>query len=523
MSETLKLTPKILEIANSNDIYMTIELVILTNQVNYNGALFTDNFIDGVINNKERYIGIPLVANRVKLEGGEYDDLNHELKDGQLQTDIIGSFVDFWKETDEDESILLKGSARVLKRYPNTCNALLELFETGDLEFSVEVAVRNYTSVEDGVRQVDYNDGNNALLASCVVTEGAEVKSKATLLIAQAIKKDLDSIEDLSMKGDENMSKDNIEIAFNKGKEIRYHGELETSSLRFNEVANLLYNALNPIDAKTGDRTYNFYIADIYNDHVICESWNDYDKLYRVPYTVSGENVILSDKTEWQEGSWGFVPKGIIVNELQEKYTTEINQLRSEYDEKVTELNNKINELETAKGELSNMEKTVEELNTEIASLQAKVTELEGTIAELNTKVTDSDEKVAELNSTIVNQEEVKKELESTITELNSKVEELTPYKEEVETAKKESKMNELSSKFSKLISEDVMKSERVQTALTELNEIELNSIVVEEIAKAKEVEVASKIEEEEDVVTTAKKQADLLPEDLSSKYGLSL
>ena len=63
MTDKIKLTPKILELQESNDIYMTMKMIILSNQVNYNNAQFTDDFIQGVINDKDKYVGIPLEVN----------------------------------------------------------------------------------------------------------------------------------------------------------------------------------------------------------------------------------------------------------------------------------------------------------------------------------------------------------------------------------------------------------------------------------------------------------------------------
>lgn len=152
------------------------------------------------------------------------------------------------------------------------------------------------------------------------------------------------------------------------------------------------------------------------------------------------------------------------------------------------------------------MGKTIEELQAELAT---KDTE----IADFKTKLEGLETKVTELNSTIVAQEEAKTTLEGQITELNSTIAELEPFKIEVETAKKEKAVAELSSRYEKLLSEDVMKTEEVQKAIQELNETELNSIVVAEIAKEKIVEVSSK--PEDGVVTiVASKQEDLITKD---------
>jgi len=203
MTERISVTPKILSLNESNDIYIKMNVRILSNKVNYNSALFLSSFIDGVINDKEKYNGIPFLVNKEALENGDY--LSHELntETGQLETDQIGSFTDFWKEIDEDNTEYLVGSIKVFKRFPTVCNALIEQFNSGSLSTSCEVLIREYAEIsEDGVRSIDYANGRNALIGSCVVSDPACPEAVATLLIAEAYQKDLSENE----SGD-NMSK----------------------------------------------------------------------------------------------------------------------------------------------------------------------------------------------------------------------------------------------------------------------------------------------------------------------------
>jgi hypothetical protein len=474
--EKIMVKPKILELQQSNDIYMTITMCILTNQVNLNNARFTDDFINGVVENKEKYIGIPLVANRVKLENGVYNSLTHEFDSstGELKTDIIGSFSDFWTSTDEDGSLLLMGNARVFKRYPNVCSALIELYESGDLEFSCEVLVTQYEDIQDGVRTIGYADGANQLIGSAVVTYPAEPKSKAYLLVAEALEKDFGD------SGGDKMSKQHKTEVFNKGHEISYHGK-ELSSLTFEEIGNQIYNLLNPIDAKTGNREYNYWIRDLYNDYVIVEDWDDYNDLWKIPYQISNNTVILAPQDQWVRGSLGFIPDGV-----------DIDSLMSDLESQTVEMNNKINELNTQHKE--ELEKMDEQHKAQIEELQSKIGQLTA--------------KVDELNNLVVSQKEEIVQLQEKEKELNSVIEELKPYKDKVEQAELEEKQKALEEKFSKLLSEETFKSEEVQNAIKELNETKLNEIVVAEVAKEK-ISAPKK----ENVIVTASAQADLIPQ----------
>lgn len=424
----IAINPVIVELNDtSSDTYMQLDMCILTNAANLNKAQFTDDFIDGVVENKEKYIGIPLVGSRDKLEKGKHKSLTHEYnaKTKQLNTDIIGSFTDFWKEESDGVSKLM-GSARVLKRYPNVCEAIKALYDNEELRFSCEVLVHFYgEKIEDGVRTIPYTNGVNvnSLFANCIVTNPAEVRSQATLLIAEAMDKDL---------GGEGVSD------FNKGNEIRFH--LETASIKIEQISTQIYNILNPINPRTENRDYNYWIRDLYNDKVVVGDWSNYE-YWLINYSIENDLVVLADESQWIEGSIGFIPKSV-----------DINSLLAEKQSLQTELNNKHKEVQKQM-------KTVEELQAEIDAL--------------------------------------------------------LPFKEKVETAEKSAKKTALMDRYSKLLSEDVMKTDEVKSAIEELNESKLNEIVVNEAVKQQH---SNKGASSKDVVIAATNVDDLIPQDRKTR-----
>jgi hypothetical protein len=465
---------------------MELTMCILTNKINLNKLQFTNDFINGVVENKSKYIGIPLVVNRLKLENGLYNNLTHELdtRSKQLKTDTIGSFVDFWSQEDEDGTLLLMGLARVLKRYPNVCNAILELYETEELEFSCEVLVYGYDNYDEetGIRSLNYEyEGQiNELIGSCIVTNPAEPKSKAHLLIAEAVDKDL--------KGGEIVS-DKSEKKFNNGFNIRYHGDLELSSLKWSDISNQVYNILNPVNPKNNYREYNYYIVDLYTDFVIVEDWDDHETLYKINYKIENDVVVLEPKENWIEGYKGFIPKGFSVDDL----LAAKNKMQLEMNNQIQDLNNKHKE------EVETMEEKIKELESQVESLQKQVNDL---------------------NELVVSQKEEIVQLKNKETELNSTIEELKPYKEKVELAEKQAKQTALSEKYSKLLSKEAMESEEVKKAIEELNEARLNEIVVNEVAKevAKKQQDGTQDKDSDEVIITASRQSSLLPEDLKTR-----
>lgn len=489
--EILKIKPSIVELCEeeSNNIYMLLTMCILTNKVNYNNLEFTNDFIEGVVKNKEHYIGIPLVANRTKLENGFYNNLTHEFdkKTGQLRTDQIGSFVDFWSESDsEDESIVkLMGKVKVFKRYPNVCNALIELYESGDLEFSCEVLAFGYAEKDEetGIRKLNYmyKDSVNELFGSCVVTNPAEPMSKAELLIAEALNKDIE--------GGDNLAEKQFTVeTFNKGLEIQYHGNFETSALKLSEIEQQIYNYLNPVNPKTDYREYNYCIRDIYTDFVIVEDWNKWNTLWKIGYQIVNDKVQLDSDEQWVKGSLGFIPEGITIDELLsqvESAKMELNELENKYKEELQQMAEKV-------------EKTVEQFEQETKELN---------------------EKIQELNKTIVSQEEKIKELEEKEVKLNEKIKELEPYKEKVEVAEKQAKQKELKGKYEKLLSEETRKSEAYMQAIEELNETKLNELVVNEVAT--KLSEKSKSEDPE-VMVSARQDENLLPQSRKERWYAS-
>lgn len=476
MSNRETVTPKIIELNNTNDIYMTMNIAILSEDVNLNNAQFTSDFIEGVVENKEKYVGLPFLVNREKIENGELDNLTHELDTatGELKTDQIGSFVDFWKE-EIDGANCLMGSIRIFKRFSETCSAIVSLVEENALETSCEVLVKDYLEItETGVRKIHYNNGNNTLIGSAIVTHGAEVRAKPTLLIAEAYKKDIES----SQQGGEIVEKE-----YNNGIKVEYFGEIETSSLKFDEIEKSIYNSINPVDVENGGRDYNYWIHTLYHDKVILEDAKSY-KLYAAGYKIINDTVIVDKQEDWVKGSFQFVSEGVSVNELMEQNS-----------EKIKELQRELTELKEEKETMSKkQEATVEELNEKIESLEKKTADLE--------------EKNKQLEETIVSQKEKLVKFEEIEKELNEQIDDLTKYKEQVEKAERETKMAELNEKYSKLLSEETFKSQEVSEAIENLDEAKLNSIVVAEIAKEVEepkekVEIAASTQE--DLVTTVK------------------
>ena len=145
----------------------------------------TEAFLDDIVANQERYIGLPLCADVNNLVQGQYEDLGHcyDPETNTFATSIIGSFYKFEKEA-VDEGYALVGYARILKRNANVCKAIGELFASGNLKFSFEIACGSYETLEDGTFVIG-KAKENYLEGMCVVSFPACPEATARLLVAE--------------------------------------------------------------------------------------------------------------------------------------------------------------------------------------------------------------------------------------------------------------------------------------------------------------------------------------------------
>ena len=169
-----------------SDVFMTVKARILeTPKANLNGAAVTPAFVDDIIANEERYVGLPLYADVRALKDGRYNRLGHlyDSKTGEFHSTQIGSFYQFEKEEFDDGAYLV-GYARIPKRDKKISKAIAELFADGALKFSFEIACGDYEELEDGTFLIDASE-NNHLEGTAIVTFPACEDAVALEFVAQ--------------------------------------------------------------------------------------------------------------------------------------------------------------------------------------------------------------------------------------------------------------------------------------------------------------------------------------------------
>lgn len=169
-----------------SDVFMTVKARICeTPAANLNGARVTEKFIDEIVGNEKRYVGLPLYADVKALISGNYNRLGHlyDSRTGEFHSTQIGSFYKFEKEDFEDGSYLV-GYARIPKRNKKLSKAITELFADNALKFSFELAVGEYEELDDDTILIDASE-NNYIEGTAIVTFPACEDAVALELVAQ--------------------------------------------------------------------------------------------------------------------------------------------------------------------------------------------------------------------------------------------------------------------------------------------------------------------------------------------------
>ena len=190
----------------SSDLYMTAKMIMFTvPSANLNGVRCTEDFLDEIVENQDKYVGLPLCADVVNLVKGRYEKLGHcyNPKTGTFSSSIIGSFYKFEKEELKNGEVALIGYARILKRNKKVCKAVSELFADDNLKFSFEISCGSYEELDDDTILIDKAD-NNYIEGMCIVSFPACPTAVARELVAEinGIGKEADQMTEQEMSAE---------------------------------------------------------------------------------------------------------------------------------------------------------------------------------------------------------------------------------------------------------------------------------------------------------------------------------
>lgn len=196
--------------------------VLFNLKTNLNGVRVTEAFMDEIVENKEKYLGIPLCADVKGLINGKVIGHMYDEKKDEFKSQIIGSMIDFEKQETKDGAALVI-TAKIMKRYKAVCEAVGGLFASGDLKFSFELLAGEYTEEEDGTMLIDVSE-HNYLEGAAVVTFPACEEAVAMQLVAECLN-----------QGDENMTNEEVQVNAEEEKvveeETKVNAEAETEEV----------------------------------------------------------------------------------------------------------------------------------------------------------------------------------------------------------------------------------------------------------------------------------------------------
>lgn len=325
-----------------NDVFMTLTMPVATTRTNLNGLRFTSEFFE---KRKDTLVDMPLLVSREKLESGETQNLTHEFDGQDFNTDAIGTIFSSWIE-DYDESgeiKVLMASAKVWKRFGETCDAIIELYNDDELEFSMELLATDIVEYADR-REIE--DGS--FIGHTIVSNGAE-RACATnqLLVAEAYVKDIEN--KVINEGGNDLPKD---------KKV----------LKGGLSSDLIYSKLNQ-ELDSG-----VWVSQLFQDDMKFVAYDYTNQTHKImSYTIDGETVTI-DKDSAVEGSLIWKTSDEITQE--DLKIAEIASLKVEKDE----LQKKVDELESASIE-TNVEADID------IDIDDKTVEYAEQIIKLNEKI----------------------------------------------------------------------------------------------------------------------------------------
>lgn len=465
MSKVFQQESKVIALGEeSNDMYISLDMIFLTSEVNLNSIQYSEDFIYGIEAEKYKYIGLPLQCDITKLEKGEYDKLTHKYnkKNNTFGTVSIGSFVDF-KTQKNGEILELVASARVWKRNQKTCLALEELYGSDEgLKFSYEVLVGK-SSTENGITKVPKDDTNNPI-GSCVVSTPAVPSSIATLLVAEAYESDF--IINQTIEGGENKNMARSKDTFTVEEMFKNTKVALIAELDMNQIQRKIYKALKDF---IEEDWYEYDVIDQSMTYVIVKKYCDGD-YYKIDYSVGETDVVLSNMRSVTKKYDDIVIVNPCPNcDMSCPQCQECNQKEEDL-------------------MAGSCKKTVAELETEIANLNATIETNKIELASVSEKLTESNSKVEVLSASVIEKDKAISELEP----MKVEHEKIMAEKIEVELASKKAVMKE---KYSKLLDEKTLLEVEIAEALEKMDESVLKDKVVEIAMAAATKTVAPKVE----------------------------
>lgn len=419
------------EVEPVNDLYLSMKMVFLTSAENLNHVEFQTDFIEGVVEDQAKLVTMPVVVDVANLIAGKYDKLTHKYKNGKFGTSQIGGFYKF--ETNQNGEVLeLIAYARIWKRDDKVISALEELFGSDEgLKFSYECLIGKYVS-ENGTKKI-FKDPSNNPIGSAVVSFPAVLASKA-LLLAETYK---ENFIDNQIQGGDILDRDKnlTQEQFFANTKIHFISELDISQVQ--------RKVFNKLKAELKDTYWEYDSTDMGVNYLVMKNYYTAD-LLRVDFSVGEDDITITE-----------------MYAVDKTYTRKKSK---EDDEMAT-----IAELEA---KVKDLEIQIASKDTIITDKDKLIAEKETALATKNTELATANEKINTLSASVIEKDKELETLQASKTELDT-------IKAEQEKVLQAEKKEALKTKYSKLLSAEVLAETEIAQAIENLDEKVLSERVV--------------------------------------------
>lgn len=387
----------------SNDVYMQVEMRMMSTAPNGNGCVIEREFMEAVVGNTAFYVGTPVKVDIAALVSGRPLGHRFDKKRKEWLADQVGAITEFSLKEEDGETVMY-GKARIEKGRADVCEALIDLYESGELFFSFEITAKDIVEdKQEGLIHIGASE-NNHLTAMCVVSVPAYDGATAVTFVAEM--------------------ENEMEKTINYNDFVKWAAELEVPAVNC-RVFDLLYSGPLKDDWHWECREFGV-------DYMLLK--NPMEGTYKkVVFHVEGDEVILDEVFDVELARVGATAEETAVEASAEEVVAE---------EQTTDEEEPAEEQEASEASEESEQETEENPATEEVNEEAEVEPEQEEEKPEEEQVEETEEKVEE-EEQVAEEDDTPAEVDEEIEEMKRELEELRRYRDEIENEKKRAEKEE--------------------------------------------------------------------------------
>lgn len=372
--------------AVSNDVYMSVEMRMMSTAANGNGCVVEKDFMEAVIEDTAFYNATPVKVDVEALVSGKTLGHCFDKKRKEWLADQVGAITEFSLKEEDGETVMY-GKARIEKNRADVCEAIEELYEEGKLFFSFEITAGDI-EIDPKTKEVHIGASDkNHLTAMCIVSEPAYEDATAITFVAE-------------MEHD-------MEKVFDRNDLVKWAAELEVPTVHW-KVVDYLFDG--PLKGE-----WDWDVREFGVNYMILKNRNEGTYKKAIFHVTEDDEVIVDELMDVEFTRVGNEPapetEEPAYEEAAEEKTEEETEERSEEEtEEPTETEEEVTEeaSEEAEEETQEEEETVQG-ETEEEPAQEETESAEETTEEEETE----DEEIEKLRNELAELRAFKEEIEN--------------------------------------------------------------------------------------------------------------